>query len=403
MPLDSWERREIARILMREPAGRQPELAYTSREEVLEFAPAPGTLSSLAGEFRRAIQLFKERIPRFEREGRVAELVFSTAGLARAHLALGQIDDGEAWYNKSLELAARLPSGAPPDLQPLAALWELRLCRNPADPDSIVQLKALLETAHATHYFAFAPMRAGISLIHAFLDEPDDAITWLETVIDPIERAPVWSTNYTALICLAAWSLWLTGRTGHIDVIERNLINKTLAADFRYPLMDARLCMARVCALHGRYRDAIAWFVQAREVTEEQGARPVRAIIDYDEGLMYLRRRRKGDRGRAALLFQSALSQFEEIGMTGWLPRTQELLRKAFDHSALQSRLPAGLTAREVEVLRLIASGRTNSEIAAGLSLSVRTVARHITHVYEKTGVRNRAEATAYAHQHELG
>jgi class 3 adenylate cyclase len=67
--------------------------------------------------------------------------------------------------------------------------------------------------------------------------------------------------------------------------------------------------------------------------------------------------------------------------------------------SAALASLPDGLTAREVEVLRLIAAGRTNTEIADELTLSVRTVARHITNIYTKIGARNKAEATKYAHE----
>jgi len=66
-------------------------------------------------------------------------------------------------------------------------------------------------------------------------------------------------------------------------------------------------------------------------------------------------------------------------------------------------KLPDGLTAREAEVLRLIAAGRTNTEIAEELTLSVRTVARHITNLYTKIGARNKAEATAYAGRKGLG
>jgi len=62
----------------------------------------------------------------------------------------------------------------------------------------------------------------------------------------------------------------------------------------------------------------------------------------------------------------------------------------------------ARLTPREVEVLRLIAAGRTNREISDDLVLSVRTVARHITNVYAKIGARSKAEATAYAIRHNL-
>jgi DNA-binding NarL/FixJ family response regulator len=58
---------------------------------------------------------------------------------------------------------------------------------------------------------------------------------------------------------------------------------------------------------------------------------------------------------------------------------------------------PDGLTEREIDVLRLIAAGRTNQEAADELHLSVRTIERHVTNLYAKIGASNRAEATAYA------
>jgi DNA-binding CsgD family transcriptional regulator len=64
--------------------------------------------------------------------------------------------------------------------------------------------------------------------------------------------------------------------------------------------------------------------------------------------------------------------------------------------------LPDGLTAREGDVLRLIAAGATSQEIANALTITVNTVETHITHVYQKIGARGRAEATAYALRHGL-
>jgi DNA-binding CsgD family transcriptional regulator len=58
---------------------------------------------------------------------------------------------------------------------------------------------------------------------------------------------------------------------------------------------------------------------------------------------------------------------------------------------------PGGLTPREADVLALIAAGRSNREIADMLSISERTVNRHITNLYGKIGARSKAEATAYA------
>ena len=72
------------------------------------------------------------------------------------------------------------------------------------------------------------------------------------------------------------------------------------------------------------------------------------------------------------------------------------------ERAAAPGGAPAGLSAREREVLRLIAAGRTSKEIAEELVVSIPTVERHITHIYGKIGARGRAEATAYALKHGL-
>jgi DNA-binding NarL/FixJ family response regulator len=63
---------------------------------------------------------------------------------------------------------------------------------------------------------------------------------------------------------------------------------------------------------------------------------------------------------------------------------------------------PDNLTMREVEVLRLIAAGRTNAQIAAELFVSEATVKTHINHLFAKTGARDRAQAVRYAYRHGL-
>jgi DNA-binding NarL/FixJ family response regulator len=63
---------------------------------------------------------------------------------------------------------------------------------------------------------------------------------------------------------------------------------------------------------------------------------------------------------------------------------------------------PGGLTAREVEVLRLVASGKSNQEIAGALYLSDRTVARHLSNIFTKIDASSRTAAAAYAYEHRL-
>jgi DNA-binding NarL/FixJ family response regulator len=64
--------------------------------------------------------------------------------------------------------------------------------------------------------------------------------------------------------------------------------------------------------------------------------------------------------------------------------------------------VPDGLSAREVEVLRLVAAGKSNPQIAEELVLSINTVQRHVSNILAKTGLANRAEAAAYAAKHGL-
>jgi DNA-binding NarL/FixJ family response regulator len=63
---------------------------------------------------------------------------------------------------------------------------------------------------------------------------------------------------------------------------------------------------------------------------------------------------------------------------------------------------PDGLSGREVDVLRLIAGGKSNREIADQLFVSARTVERHIANIYGKIEVHSRTQATAYAFAHDL-
>jgi DNA-binding NarL/FixJ family response regulator len=60
------------------------------------------------------------------------------------------------------------------------------------------------------------------------------------------------------------------------------------------------------------------------------------------------------------------------------------------------------LTARELEVLRLLAAGYSNRELGETLFISPTTAARHVANIYSKLGVDSRAEATSYAHHHGL-
>jgi DNA-binding NarL/FixJ family response regulator len=102
-----------------------------------------------------------------------------------------------------------------------------------------------------------------------------------------------------------------------------------------------------------------------------------------------------GDEESAALEFDAAVRTFQELGADPDLRRTAALLGG-------RTATPGGLSAREAEVVRLVARGQTNREIAAALGISERTVDRHVSNILAKLDVSSRAAATAFAVEHGL-
>jgi DNA-binding NarL/FixJ family response regulator len=80
----------------------------------------------------------------------------------------------------------------------------------------------------------------------------------------------------------------------------------------------------------------------------------------------------------------------------------QRLIAAVIDAAPAERSLPDDLTSRELEVLKLIAAGLSNAEIAAALVVSAATVKTHVNHIFAKTGARDRAQAVRYAYRHGI-
>lgn len=107
--------------------------------------------------------------------------------------------------------------------------------------------------------------------------------------------------------------------------------------------------------------------------------------------------RELGDADTGQMELDAACRVFAELGAAPDLARVNELLGRSAPRRAVD-----GLTRREVEVLALAAVGKTNRAIADELFISDKTVERHLSNVFTKLGVSNRATAIAYAYEHEL-
>ena len=165
---------------------------------------------------------------------------------------------------------------------------------------------------------------------------------------------------------------------------------EAIAAGFESAMLGAVVAHARgsVHLAAGEPREALVPLRTAVETWHRLGA-PYE--IARTRALVGDACRMLGDTESAALEHDAARAILERLGARPDLARLES--------RASGSR---GLSAREVEVLRLVAAGRTNRQIAASLVISEHTVARHLQNIFAKLGVSSRAAATAFAFEHDL-
>ncbi|MGE5277558.1 MAG: LuxR C-terminal-related transcriptional regulator [Acidobacteriota bacterium] len=143
----------------------------------------------------------------------------------------------------------------------------------------------------------------------------------------------------------------------------------------------------------GDAQGALAHLRRSLEGWRRVGAPYIEARLRVLVGLAC---RALGDEEGARLELDAARGVFDELGAAPDLARLDGLAKGA------PSARPHGLTPRELQVLRLVAAGKTNKAIAADLFLSEKTVDRHISNIFAKLDVSSRAAATAFAYEHGL-
>jgi ATP/maltotriose-dependent transcriptional regulator MalT len=171
---------------------------------------------------------------------------------------------------------------------------------------------------------------------------------------------------------------------------------EALAARVPTPALEAEVVSSRgaIALAEGRAEDAATLSRDAFAMWQDLKLPYEAARVQAQLGLAL---RACGDDEGGARAIRAAASALEELGA---LPEVREVIRAAGDEPA--SPLPARLTAREADVLRLVAAGKTNREIAAELFISEHTVARHLQNMFAKLGVSTRSAATAFAFEHRL-
>ncbi len=210
------------------------------------------------------------------------------------------------------------------------------------------------------------------------------------------------------------WSGSVLGRAGHAlaearllaihghveDAIEHASAAVTFASSPRQPLalIDAlrlrgALLRDQGTDLPGAKRDLAA----ALDLATTCAIPHERALSLTELAILY----RESDHAMASTMAQEAVEIATTLGAARLVERASELVAPGGD-ATTEDRLPAGLTQREAEVLRLVAQGMTDAEVARVLSISPRTVGQHLRSIYNKLDVRSRTEATRFAIEHHI-
>jgi DNA-binding CsgD family transcriptional regulator len=183
----------------------------------------------------------------------------------------------------------------------------------------------------------------------------------------------------------------------------QELHNEGVVVTLAWPALVTRLLGAAE-AVAGHWDDAERHLKQASSEAEEIGARAELGRCYLDMAALCMERHRRGDLLEARGLVEKAAAVFEDTGMTSFVRRAAAL-SEALGRGPVapaRARNPAGLSGREVEVLRLLAVGKSNREIAEALVLSQNTVLRHVSSILTKTGTANRTQAAAFANREGL-
>jgi DNA-binding CsgD family transcriptional regulator len=173
------------------------------------------------------------------------------------------------------------------------------------------------------------------------------------------------------------------------------------ASEPRQPLalLTAHRLLGELDTSAGRHADATGHLEHALALADACAAPYERALT-----LLALAELRAatGDVWEAAALLDEARAICTPLSARPALARAEALTSKLTRAAPAPANRPAGLTAREVEILRLVAEGLSNAEVAARLSLSPRTVNGHLTAIYGKLGVTSRSAAVRFALDHGL-
>lgn len=358
------------------------------------------------GAFYEARSVYEELLTVSERFGSIPSQGEALAHLMTIQAVIGDLPLAQETFQRAQEVISRLGPGH--RTHKFVAISRAIVFAYFLDGDW-----ASLATEAVGYATSAAAKRSSVGMVAAAMaalsasraGNPPEARLLLQHLTLAMEGVAPTTYAQSVVLAFAGTAVWELEATEYAAAYRRLTLELLCAGVGATGLGPLELWVARMSTLLGDVGEAQDYFARARSQLDADGLTHLRAIVDYDQAWSLIRAGAT-ERARILALLDVALGGFRAHGMIDWARRASEqkeaLTTSARSGAAADGQYLAGLTARETEVLRRVAAGRTNKEIAAELVLSVPTVERHVANIYGKIGASRRHEATVFAQRHGL-
>ncbi len=335
------------------------------------------------GEIRESRRYAEQRLELAQRARDVFALRHAHSWLALLAVTVGAWDEARAFIASAEDALSGLDSPEPlAFVRIVDAFRLLRVGDATAAASGMREAIAVLERVDPGTVVWYGSLFALALVESGAIEEARTATAAQEARIGALPRSALPARSGRCALALAYVTLRDREGAARCEAALR-----PYADDFHWS--PARLSLGRAAALRGDMDTALADLTAAEALARAEGLRPDLALTLLARASVL-----SGREAESALREAEALC--DALGMRGGLAEVQRL------RDANAARTPGGLSARELEVLTLIAQGLTNREIAEVLVISERTAINHVSHIFQKLGVDNRAGAAAFALRHGL-
>jgi DNA-binding CsgD family transcriptional regulator len=382
-------------------------------EQVLRHTEANGDLSEATecclnlavasywmADMRRSHEASAQRLALIARSRQLHHLRTTYTWLALLYASQGRWRDAEQMIEQEHPIVDHLPS--PMLAAFLHQIHGFLAYQQEAYPLAERELQTALPMAEQDRQMGLGMLMfypGLLGLVQATIGKREEARASMASLETHLDRLPEGILpTAPLLICLALTAVALGDQERAVLLYPRLL---AFRGQHYWFLVDRILGL--LAREHDDWETARIHLAAAQAIAGREGLRPefartllARASVELGDG--------QGSIMHAEQLLREALALFEELGMSHSAQYTLNRLRALSSRPQRRTHaaLPAHLTEREVAVLKLVAEGKSNRQIAHALGLSEKTVTNYLTHIFNKTTCENRAAATAFAIRHGL-